>query len=236
MAKESKGQKVKQFTASVPHPDLSITNQVIPVYLDADAMFVVYLPDHITMAIKGHPKRPSELRSDGRIMADTFDPVKNSTTSAFALYQRILREETKVKVILVHFNANRRGDGHNGMMAQNTGFIPSGISFSAPTTLHLRYEVLWRAGGALYRQYGPDSPLEYVASSALGPVKNMQERFEVEWTPEREAFFRKITDGLKELVDRLCLFFGSDLETSINSAITAGGLPALPAPEKEATP
>lgn len=226
MKRDSKGQRVRTFKHFVPQPDLSTIETQVAVYFKADtSYFSIYDGAHMRDACKGEVQKSYDLRElaffDDRVSSQLFDRVVEGFKALCTAYTRLLREAKKDRVI--RFTFKRNLDWAEGRKAAND------ISFCEAPALHLDYEVLWRVAGKLYEQNEPGDPLQYRGSAADETARRGDGRSAViEWTDEREAFFRNMRTALEALIQRVEAF-GADLAANVDIAI-AGNAPALLAP------
>lgn len=217
-----KGKEVRSFTAFVPQPDLSKSKERVSVRFHADSGdFEILLPGHIALAVAGHKAaRHNFFASLGSVRAPTLAEVEGSFKHCCAAYEEILRTEQRKRVIFVRYQRNR--------MVGDPPYRAEQIPFALTPALGLDFEVLWSAGGRLYRQHDADSPLE-----SAGVSEDSREGAHViDWTPEREAFFERLHNSLCGLIERLDVFM-RDAASNVDLAIAAGtaGL-LLPGPEE----
>lgn len=229
--KESRGQKVKTFKHWIPQPDLSREETQVAVYFKADeGTFYIYHGAHVFEACQDEAgnmyhfdkvhMRPTSI--SGKVM----DQVVKAFEAVCNKYEKLLREQGKIRVIRFSFARNRR-------YVEDSPFKPaSDISFCGSPALHFDYELLWRVGDKLYRQDAPDFPLQFAGSVARDRGLHGEDETCVDWTPEREAFFEQMRNGLITLINRI-EDFQSDLAGNIDLAIASGGMFLLAAPVKE---
>ncbi len=210
----TKGKQVRAFKASVPQPDLSHKSEIIKVYFQSrTGRFSIYGPDHVlgvVHSIKDSYGMGKASFSPTTIEAARIDDVVEAFGAAMGRYVIVLRQEIKKKVILFKFECNQVGDQRY-----------NNISFAGSPCLHVDFEVLWEAGGRLYRQDEPDDLL----------TSHHKDGHVIDWTPEREAFFEKMRSGLIHLIARL-IEFNDSLKTNPEAAIAAltNGAMLLPPP------
>ena len=119
------------------------------------------------------------------------------------------------------------------------GFRFAEISFAgAGPALSLSYEVLYRVGDGLYRGYKQekeDAEMTMTYMSAMpkeGPSHSGQETFVIDWTEEREEFFRRMRDGLVTLISRIAHLLAGDAAANVDQLVAAGYAGLLPAPQQ----
>jgi len=224
MKKESKGQQVKTFQAHIPQPDLTYQKVVEKVYFQAsDGMFSIYLQPHILGLVSAADLGDRYMhggqwwRSD-RITDSQIDSLLAIHRDVLARYTSIVREQTKTKVIVFNFKCNVSSMHH----------VPrDDMHFAPRPALALSYAVRFKSNGVLYKCVDEGDPTS-------GLRRSHAEGVEIEWTPEREAFFEAMEQGLISAIDRL-LDFEKALKEDAGKAIAQmSGRPLLPAPTAHA--
>lgn len=245
MARSGRGQQVKTFKHHEPQPDLGYKEVIGKVYFDAaSGEFSIYTPEHIRLVEQALTEARDQDQSGarmhgGRVIALTMDDVLKHYETVRRRYMALMQSEQKTRVIRFTYASNLDWiDGHhekyrNGLPGKIRG-DRDGISFCGSPALHMTYEVLWEAGGKLYREFTrakfsdeadePETRLEYVS-----PGRGMI----IPWTPEREAFFARMTGTLETLIMRLDEF-SSQLTENVDWAIEqADRALALPPPSED---
>jgi len=206
------GQRVKQFQAFIPQPDLTSEKTVVHVYFQArDAVFNISVPDHIAAVVVETVRNCMVYRQrDQLVSASNYSLAETTFKDLLTAYTTLLQQQGKVRVIRFSVRANSGGYPH----------FPD-ISFTGAPALHFQYEVLWRVGDRLFRQYHADSRLESAGDIPRSAPNGRREgSWVIPWTAEREAFFGQMEAGLKGLIERLALFVG-DLEGNLDHAIAS---------------
>lgn len=220
--RESRGQQVKTFKASIPQPDLSYQTVIEKVYFQAnEGMFSIYPQPHILGLVSGDAfgDRSEHGRNwwrHDRIISDRLDPLLSLHRDIMLRYVSIVREQTKTKVIVFKYECNLSGSLRH---------VPrNDMHFATSPAIALDYAIRWKSGGHLYKFDEDDSELGLQRSGFDG--------VEIEWTAEREAFFEAMKTGLVNAIDRL-IDFEAALKLDAGKAIAQmSRRPLLPAPNK----
>jgi hypothetical protein len=238
MAKESKGTKVKSFTAHIPTGagDRDHEKIVVPIYFRAkDSTFAAYLPEHIAEGAGKHPEHSPRYRDHEKaVVSDKADDIEPAFEAMTKLWRRIQQNVAKKKVIQVFVQANARGNRYQNVA--QAGFVFKEISFVQGPALNIWHRVLWQIGDGLYNEndYGDGSlpRMSYTAavSKPDGRPGSTRESFLLDWTQEREDFFDNMREGLLTLIERIAFMLGGDTGDNVDRMISGGGLLSLPAP------
>lgn len=217
MARDSKGQQVKSFKDRIPQPDQSYADEVTKVYFKvADGRFVIYLPDHIARVVHGCEglELGGGMKGDARVQSVTIDEVLECWEAVKDSYLRTIRLEGAVKVIRydVRYNDGDRFARFNA---------PHKIDGVPAPAVALSYEVLWRSEGRLYRGHYSGDNLVLDFEGMAMPSAQFDSKRVIEWTEEREAFFKAVQEGLLRLITQLVDFMGDNVEANI-AALAAG--------------
>lgn len=248
MKKETKGKQVKRFTAHVPPDQLGEPKEklVVPIFFRAaDSTFAAYVPDHIAHGVADHPEAPkSWRRRDQAIVSLLADDIEPGFEALIKLYEQIQRNAAKRKVIQVHVKANYRGGKYSAV--GKSGVRLSELSFAPSPALSIWHRILWQVGNGLYSAHedksgaGRLTHLSYICAAPKpeapvqpGHIPPERETFVIDWTPEREAFFDNMREGLLTLIERIAFMLGGDTSGNVDRLIAGGGLIALPAPSSE---
>ncbi len=230
---ESRGQKVKTFTEQVMQEDGTYAKQQFAVYLRGeDTMFAIYLPDYIAKTVRGDPKLRrgdrGDVHSDDSIRAVSYDVAYGHFRTAHSRFVEIMQDRHKRKMISFEFKANRYGDhGKHFPLGSR-----SEISFCPTPALAVTYEVLWAVGDVLFLVDHHEGGI----GQRWGSVTNYSTKHGhlIDWTPEREAFFKALDTGLVTLIQKLEAFTATvkagDPDAAIAQLASSFGLAALPAP------
>lgn len=226
MARENKGQQVKSFKDRIPQPDQSFADEVTKVYFKVtDGRFVIYLPEHISRVVHGCEglELGGGLKGDARVQSTTIDDVLECWEGIKTSYMRTIRLEGAVKVIRydVRYNDGDRFARFNA---------PHKIDDAPTPAVALSYEVLWRSEGRLFRGHysGEDLILDFEGMAM--PSAQFDSKRVIEWTEEREAFFKAVQGGLLRLIAQLVDFMGENIETNIAALASGERTLALAAP------
>jgi hypothetical protein len=238
VARESKGQKVKTFTISVPQPNCELEAQKVQVYFRAgESQFAAILPDHIRDAIGHHPEAPQELLR-GEIVSQLADRIQPAFVAACKLYLKIQQNAARKKVIVVNLKANHPRGNRWGAQPTDLPMVFEELSFVSSPALWLTYDVYWQVNDGLYRADFRENRLDHMTYIMAAPTSknasagDKRSRFVLDWTEEREAFFKNINDGLVTLIERLGAVLAGDTTRNVDRLIAGGGGLMLPAPEK----
>jgi hypothetical protein len=218
--RESRGQQVKTFGHYVPQPDQSTEKETIKVYFKADeGRFYIYPPAHILPVARAKAEQSSAAHGvnfrDDFINSPLMDKVVHAFETMCSIYQNILKEEGKIRVIRFAVQRNLRADLNHHAKSE--------ISFCGSPALYFNYELLWLSGGELFRQDDPELPLQHVRSHHDGDAKV------IPWTQEREDFFASMTVAMITLINRID-DFKANLESNVDKAIATRSSLFLPAP------
>jgi hypothetical protein len=236
MARDSKGTRVKSFTAYPPGLDLDGVKTVVPIYFHAgESDFSAVLPEHIAQCIDRHPECPSGMR-DGRVRAPLVDDIESIYKGCCKLYERIQQHAVRKKVIKVHVQANHPTTGFP------PGFAFQDVSFSAVPALTMQYRVLWQVDDGLYdADNNPNREgLAHMTFISRVPEPNdkpyqTQSTFVIDWTQEREDFFASMKEGLIELIRRIAWLLADNTGVKIDQLLASGNAGLLPAPDGQGT-
>jgi hypothetical protein len=228
LARESKGQQVKSFKDRIPQPDQSYADEVTKVYFKvADGKFVVYLPDHIARVVTGIEglEKGGGIYGVPRVQASTIDEAVQAWENAKDAYMRTIRMEGAVKVIRFTFfynDGDRFRSYNDPTRLENRGHAGLGLM--------INHEIMWRSENRLYRGHysGADLILDFEGHA----LPNLGEAYKViEWTEEREAFFKAMETGVQRLVEQMKEFLGADVEANIAALAAGERTLAIAAPE-----
>lgn len=235
MARDSKGTRVKSFTAHPAGLDLEKVKTVVPIYFHAaDSDFSATLPPHIVEGIGRHPERPDKLRGNQvrSPMADDIEPLYEQCCK---LYEKIQQNAMRKKVIWVHVRANHPTKGFPEM------FSFQDISFAQVPALTMQYRVLWQVGDGLYSSNDMgEGRLDHLSFMSRVPEPSnkpyqTRDTFVVDWTEEREAFFESMKEGLIELIRRIAHLLAGDSGAKIDLLLASGNAGLLPPPDGSGT-
>ena len=226
MKRESKGQRVKTFKAWIPNADLTKTETQVVVYFKADTgMFSIFEGAHMFDAARDRAKKQTRsgrvsIHAD-MITDNTLDGVVRGFEAICTAYIAEMREALKKKVIRFTFKRNTKWTAERP--------AADDISFCGTPAIHFMYEILYQVGDQVYEKVDHDH-LQYrgKANEARG---RSGDAITVDWTEEREAFFKNMQASLVSLIHRVD-DFQKDLLTNIDKAI-AGTAPLLLAHNKE---
>lgn len=242
---DTQGKVVKTTTYTVTQPDVTEKQEKIAIRFSTDGYFRVDLPKHI--ADYFGPRAPWEHEDDrlnfyqGEISAMTLKAVEDAFTNALRRYRDELKNTNRRKMIVVSFRANFRGPVMLGgfQVSNNSLSGIADISFAGSPALELSYEILWQINDRLYRVYGEGRDGEppqmtYMKSmprkDATPRFNSKQETFVIEWTEEREEFFRAGVEGMNVLIAKIAQMLLGDTASNVDALIAGGGMLALPAP------
>lgn len=239
MARESKGMKVKTFTAHIPTgaDSQEFEKAVVPIYFRAkESTFAAFLPEHIRDGAGKHPEHsPLYHDHEGAVVSAKADDIEPAFEAMLKLWRRIQQNAVKKKVIQVFVQANARGNAFQ-RVANAGGFVFREISFVQGPALNIWHRILWQVGDGLYSANRiDDDRLEHLSYHAAVPTPSdkphaTRESFLLDWTPERQQFFENIETGLFTLIERLAGMLGGNTGNNVDRMISGGGLLSLPAP------
>ena len=134
------------------------------------------------------------LRS-GIIYSDSFSGIEIAWNKISHDFRQLIKTENKKKVIIVKFRANafKHISGSPGTYSKEPVIQRdlSGISFIGEPTLYLSYELAYNIKGSYYAMN---------MNEMSGPSKT---DIEIDWTEEREGFFKQAETGLREMIFRI---------------------------------
>lgn len=217
--------RVKQFKHYVPQLDLSYVETIVHVSFNADdGTFSIPLPEHIADVVSAGDWKFDYEAGDARIYgkgvwARVMDHVIAAYKQCCARFVTILRQQSKSKVIRVTLAYNLHRRGYESRSTK--------ISFTGSPAMHFTYEVLWKAGGRLYEQYGADDRLTDKGSANQAHAGWII----LDWTEERETFLKGIHEKFCTLIDTMADFTTALAKDPDNAIAAARGVLALPAPE-----
>jgi hypothetical protein len=251
MAEKGKGKVVNQWVTSEMDPTGESRAAKLPISLTIkDGLFHIPVAQHVVDFLGASPKWPSYVNEndnfwrhhDGEVVAATIDGVKGKHDLVMKHFQATVRNQNRRKVIIVEFDGdssdreyyprmNARGLAH---MVQ-----ASHMRHGRAPSLSLNYSILWEMEGRLYRVYerhGSDDPpqMTYMraAPDRTKPSSGRTTTFMLDWTEEREAFFRQMEEAMNKLIERIAIMLGGDLQETVDKMIAGGGgLLSLPAPD-----
>lgn len=235
MARDSKGTRVKSFTAYPPGLDLEGVKTVVPIYFHAgESDFSATLPEHIVEGIGRHPERSDKLRGNQvrSPMADDIEPLYEQCCK---LYKKIQQNAVRKRVIWVHVEANHPSAGFPER------FTFKSISFAQVPALTMQYRVLWQVGDGLYNSNDMgDGRLDHLSfinrvPDQTGKAYQTRDTFVIDWTQEREDFFESMKEGLVELIRRIAWLLHDNAGVKIDQLLASGNAGLLPAPDGTGT-
>lgn len=230
------GKQVKTFVSSVPQTDLSAKQEKIVVYFKADTgNFQIEIPEHIADFIGGRSDvKVDQYQPHARtVCANTLEKTISGFNALLATYDKLMKNISREKVIVITFKANISPTKLAGHRIQ-----PSEMFSTPRPALCLTYEILWRVDKGLYRESGIDGDrLTYIRQDpTFGNDRGgRRETFVIDWTQEREDFFVNMDQAMTTLIQRICDMLFGDTAEAVDALIAGGGLLQLPAPETEAS-
>lgn len=232
--RDSKGQQVKSFKHFIPLPNSKLEEAVVKVYFQAaEGQFVIFLPEHIAAVASGLPSLENVYEANGaqryrgEIRGAAIDPVIAAYKHTLASYKKWTMTLQREKVIGINFKHNIRWikgfhDVRNSRNFAGYASRSGEISFVGNPAIHLKYEILWRVDGKLYRLHNEGREDEYMDYYSGGEASHV-----IPWTAEREAFFANTVGNIERLIMAMIEFF-DDIEGNVAKAIAGKGPLALP--------
>jgi hypothetical protein len=217
MKAPSKGQQVKTFKTFIPQPDLTSSEMVMKVYFRAaDGMFLIYLPEHIAASVgdkfnESNRERyiGARVESNGVLACPIANEIVEQFNRICLMYRDLLKNENRVKVILLTVQVNASGQRADGTW-RNRKDQPFAIS----PMLGFNFDVMWKVDKNLYRQRGPDEKMTAVGS-AENVIRNKGSKL-IPWTQEREDVLTAMRDGFFNLIDHVDAFC-DDIEGNLDA-------------------
>lgn len=252
MAAKGKGKVVSHWqTAITDERGESVAMKVPISFTVGDGAFHIPLQTHVVEFLGRSPSFDGRVTTgtkvgynglDGEVTAATLDGVKSAHKVVNQLFQDLFRDAGRRKVLLVDFAAEA-GDfeRHLQLMRDNSLEYMVGSSHmrtGVTPNLQLSYTILWEMGGKLYRVFegrdGEPARMSYVqeAPSTEKPAHGKRTRFMLDWTQDREDFFKSMRFAIDTLIGRITLMMCGDLVANVDRLIASGGgLLSLPAPD-----
>lgn len=218
--------RLKSFTEYVPEVNGDLEKkQVVIYYNDKLDLFSIPIPEYMdTSAVRsqqssiGGRKSPEgPVIRDGYVHAETPDKVREIFERLCRKYREGVRTSRKVILYILKYSLGGHDQEHREM------------AFEQGVGLALDWDVGWEiklgSERAQYLDYDPCDPanknLCTGRSMRLGGNGRVERESTIalDWTEEREEFFRKLDDRLKQLIanSRAYLDNGEDLVKLIES-------------------
>lgn len=237
------GKVVKTTTHSITQSDVTQVSEKISIRFTTDGRFRVDLPKHI--ADYFGPRTPWEREDDrkqfyhGEISAMTLEAVETAFVGALDRYRAELKNTARRKMIVVSFRANFRGPVMLGGVTIGNNSLTgiADLSFGGSPALGMSYEILWQISDGLYRVYaekedGTPPQMTYMKAMPSEGVRGKRETFAIDWTEEREEFFRAGVEGMNVLIAKIAQMLLGDTAINVDRLIAGGGMLSLPAPSE----
>src|ERR1700733_8516128 len=215
MKRDRKGQRVKTFKYFIPNSDMTSTETQATVFFKPETgMFTIYQGAHMFTAARDKARGKYDSRTlsifENRVSADRLDDIVRGFEYLCGVYAEEMKNAHKKKVIRFTFKANAPWyTDHEAAL--------SDISFCGSPAIHFTYEILQQVGDQVYEQTEEGSKLQYRGSAKEARGRS-GDAITVDWTEEREEFFKNMQGSLITLIHRVN-DFQKDLLTNVDKAI-----------------